>query len=457
MNDCGRQSGGSHMSKFFRILVPLFLSGAILASCNSGHKDSNESPLAEAPATPQPVPVTPAQPPLKVNEKSQQDKPTVVMISIDGFRADYLQKFNPPNLNAMAATGVVAKGLIPSFPTLTFPNHITLVTGRYPGNHGIVGNKFFDKKRSEYYEMGQPSANDGTWYKSDAIWTIAEKNGMISATYFWVGSEAKIAGIDPTYFEKYDHQMPNAKRIDKVIEWLKLPKENRPHFITLYFAEVDDMGHQFGPDAKETRTAVLGLDSEIGRLKAFVDKSFSDVQFVVVSDHGMMDIKETIDLSSAKNLMNMKDSGRGAVVYFYGKDQQQIEAAYNELLVLQKNNPGKFNFYRASELKPEWHLNDVDRRGDLIVVGEPGVYLGFTRDPQKPFGTSTKATHGWDAANTPELNGLFIANGSLIKKSKVINAFSNVNVFSLVTNILQLNMVNATDSDPSVLQPILVQ
>lgn len=448
-----------------RLLLSLVFASFIVVGCQSSkdNSSSGDSTLVLTPAplpapvpTPAPAPA-PAQVP-RVNDKAHLDKPTVIMVSIDGFSAEYLKKYSPPNLLAMAKSGVVSKGLIPSFPTLTFPNHVTLVTGRYPGNHGIVGNTFYDKKRNEFYEIAKPSSSyDGTWYKSEPLWAAAENSGMLSATYFWVGSEAKIGGIDPTYFEKYDHAVPNAKRVDKVIEWLNMPQETRPHFITLYFAEVDDMGHKFGPNTKETETAILGIDAELGRLKAYADKKYSDVQMIIVSDHGMVDIKHTVDLSSATTLMKMKDSGRGALVYFYADDQQQIEAGYNELLMIQKNNPGKFQIYRASELKPEWHLNDVDRRGDLIVVGEPGVYIGFTRDPKKPFGTSSKATHGWDAVNTPELNGLFIATGSMIKSGKVLEPFVNVNVYPLVINLLQIITVAQTDSDFSVLQPILVK
>ncbi|MGZ5279059.1 MAG: alkaline phosphatase family protein, partial [Pseudobdellovibrionaceae bacterium] len=228
-----------------------------------------------------------------------------------------------------------------------------------------------------------------------------------------------------------------------------------PHFISLYFSDVDSMGHKHGPDAEETKKSVLDIDQELGRLKAFIAKSGLPVQVVAVSDHGMKSIDETVDLSSAKSLMQMKDSGRGAIVYFYSDDTALIESAYKEVKQLQTQSPGKFRIYKAKDLPKRWQMDDVDRRGDLIVVGEPGVYVGFKRTENGSVSSSNKATHGWDVQQTPEMLGLFIANGSAFKRGLTIPAFDNVHVYPMVMGILGLKTTVANDSNSAVLKPIL--
>lgn len=424
-------------SKMSQTLLSLLLIASFAVSCQSGSS-------------------TPAQ--TGNNAERVLTKPIVVMISIDGFRHDYLDKYQPPTLLAWAKEGVRAKGIIPSFPTLTFPNHISLITGRRPGHHGIVGNAFYDEARKQGYTMADKAAvNDGSWYRGEPIWVAAERNGMRAATFFWVGSEAKIGGVDPTYLMKpYSDNVPNAQRVDQVTEWLSLPEERKPHFISLYFSEVDSMGHKFGPESEETKKAVLTIDAELGRLKAFIDRSGAAVQVVVVSDHGMKLIKETVDLSAAESLMKMKDSGRGALTYFYSDDEALIEKAYQEVKAIQAKTPGKFQVYKPKELPVRWAMEDVDRRGDLIVVGEPGVYIGFKRSFETGnVGSSNKATHGWDVASSEDLQGLFIASGSLFKRGLRIPAFDNVHVYPLVMHVLDLKSQESHDGDLKVLQPIL--
>ena len=392
---------------------------------------------------------------VRINADSQISKPTVILISIDGFRSDYLDLYKPTTLLAWAKDGVRSEGLVPSFPTLTFPNHVSIITGLRPGNHGIVGNKFYDEKRKQYYSMGDTATvNDGSWYHGEPLWTAAEKQGMLSATCFWVGSEAKIGGIDPTYLKKYDGRVSNDQRVKWVTEWLSLPEDRRPHFINLYFSDVDSAGHKFGPRAEETKQAVLSVDKSLFQLKSYIEKNNLDVQIIVVSDHGMKTVDKTIDISSVikTSLKGFNYSGRGALVTFYSDDESAIEKAYQDL----KNIPGEFSVYKASEYPERWALNDRDRRGDIIVLGDPGVYIGFQEGfLAQDIGTSSIATHGWDAKNTKELNGLFIANGSEFKKSLTIPAIDNVHVYPLIMNILKLETTGLIDGKLEVLKPIL--
>lgn len=440
---------------YLRNLLALALSVSLLTSCMSDGGGSPRENKNEGNGEREVV--ESSEPNITVNPQTENasihlSKPIVIMISIDGFRADYMKKYQPPTLMAWAREGVQADGLVPSFPTLTFPNHVTLVTGRRPGNHGIVGNFFYDEKRKEHYRMSEgESTDDGSWYRGEPIWTVAEKAGMLSATFFWVGSEAKIGGVDPTYMAHYNGKVTNERRIQTVIEWLKLPEARRPHFIALYFSDVDSAGHKYGPDASETKKAVLAIDKDLSELKKAIDKSQLPVQVILVSDHGMKTITHTVDISSAKSLRGMETTGKGAVAAFYSDDQAAIDRAFEEI----KQVPGPFKVYRGTELPAHWALNDEDRRGDIVVVGDPGAYIGFLDFAPTGVGSSNKATHGWDAQGTKELDGLFIASGSMFKKGQKIRSFDNVHIYPLVLQMLGLTAQEAHDGDINELRGIL--
>src|SRR5580704_15403881 len=189
------------------------------------------------------------------NSAAQQAKHYVVLVSLDGFRYDYATKYGAKNLQAMAARGATAPdGMIPSYPSLTFPNHYTLVTGLYPDHHGIVANSFYDPARKERYSYSNPqSTGDGSWYSGTPLWVLAEQQGMRAACFFWPSSDAEIQGKRPTYYlDPYDDKFPDEKRVQQVLAWLQLPPETRPHCITLYYANTDHAGHSYGREAPET-------------------------------------------------------------------------------------------------------------------------------------------------------------------------------------------------------------
>src|SRR5271163_3928590 len=175
----------------------------------------------------------------------------VILVSLDGFRYDYAKKYDAKNLQALAAAGATAPdGMLPAYPSLTFPNHLTLATGLYPEHHGIVANSFYDPSRDATYVYTRPATNaDGSWYSGTPLWVLAEQQGMRSACLFWPGSEAEIQGKRPSYYLHYDDKFDDEKRIDIVVAWLKLPPALRPHFITLYYPNVDHAGHAYGPDS----------------------------------------------------------------------------------------------------------------------------------------------------------------------------------------------------------------
>ena len=185
-----------------------------------------------------------------VNTPEQREKPYLILVSLDGFRADYLDRFRLPNLGRVMKRGARAKWMNPVFPSLTFPNHYSLVTGLHPEKHGIVGNSFYDPARRQRYAMHEGAAvTDGTWYRGEPIWVTAETQGMVAACYFWPGSEAAINGVRPTFFMPYDEDTPNDERVKRTLDWLRLPADRRPHVITLYFSELDTASHRNALDS----------------------------------------------------------------------------------------------------------------------------------------------------------------------------------------------------------------
>ncbi len=388
----------------------------------------------------------------KSNAPEHIKKPIVVMISIDGFRNDYLDKYKPKNLIKLAKEGASAQGIIPSFPTLTFPNHMTLVTGMAPGRHGIVSNFFYDRKRKAAYGMNDSNTvNDGTWYRGEPLWAVAEKSGMLAATCFWVGSEAKIGGIDPTFVRPYDGTVANLARAEQVIEWLKNPELNRPHFISLYFSDVDSAGHKFGPDSHQVEEAVHNIDAAIGALVDWTDQSQLAIQYVIVSDHGMLPIKEQIDITPLADLSTFNMYERGPTAQLYANDPTKIEETYQALKKAERN----FRVYRQKDLPADWKYVDVDRAGDIVIVADQGYYMYRSESFNNTApGTTSVASHGWDP-KVEAMKGLFIARGSMIQKGFKIPAFKNTDVYPLVLNILGLKSAVVNDSNPNVLKPII--
>lgn len=441
-------------SKSVSILVSL-LFALTLIGCDqsSGHKPAQ--PLSDGPKVFE-IPTEPSIISQQQLDLFKDKKKVVMMISIDGFRYDYLKNLEVPNLKKLVQNGVVADGMVPSFPSLTFPNHISLVTGRTPGHHGIVSNTFYDRNRKETYSMGDgDTVNDGSWYKGEPIWTVLEQVGIKTATCFWVGSEAKINGIDPTYIYPYDGKVTNLKRAEKVIEWLKLPDPDRPQFITLYFSDVDSAGHSYGPDSKQVAEAATEIDAAIGNIIDYAKKAGLDMQYIVVSDHGMNVIEtQRVSLYEAADLRDVTITEKGATTQIYSENAALINKVYTDL----KKNQNHYTVYRRGEVPARWKFDDPNRVGDLVVVADFPYYIDTQKsflpmndDVQKQIGRST---HGWDPSNT-NMHALFIAQGSFFKSNLKIARFDNVNVYPMVLDLFGVQQSLKIDGDASVLAPII--
>ncbi len=367
------------------------------------------------------------------NKPAQQRKPYVVLVSLDGFRYDYPARYGAVHLQAMAKGGVTAPdGMLPSFPSLTFPNHYTLVTGLYPEHHGIVGNSFFDPTRKETYSYTRSETNsDGSWYGGVPLWSLAESQGMRTACLFWPGSEAKIAGFRPSFYLKFNDGLDDRARLDQVLAWLQLPPAERPHFITLYYSNTDHAGHAFGPDSAQEREAVAHVDGLMGELEERLKGTGLPVDLIVVADHGMVRLDPTpVDLSQHADLAGVKTVGS----LLYPGDDAGAARLEAEFLA---HPSAEFKAYRRAEMPAQLHFDTNAREGDPVVVPTgPFVLLPEARAGGAPL--QVHGSHGFDPHLMPEMKALFVAEGPDFARGKRLKTFENVDVFPLVAQILGL-------------------
>jgi predicted AlkP superfamily pyrophosphatase or phosphodiesterase len=384
------------------------------------------------------------------NAAAQQAKPYVVLVSLDGFRYDYVKKDAAPNIAALAARGASAPdGMIPSYPSTTFPNHLALITGLYPEHHGIVANIFYDPARQQRYAYGDLAVvQDGSWYGGVPLWSLAEQNQMRAACYFWPGSEAEIAGKRPSYYLKFDPLVPNDERIEQVLAWLRLPPAERPHFITLYMADVDGAGHEHGPASKETADAVKLVDAEVGKLIAGLDALHLPVDLFVLADHGMERTRGSwITLDQLADLSQFKSAGP----LIYAPTAADAEKAYQSL----KGASDRFKVYRRSDVPLNLHYDSNPRAGDPIVIAS-GPFSIRARAPAagEPDRPPSLGTHGYDPRLLPSMKALFVATGPDIRAGVTVEPFENVNLYPLIAQILGLP-VGRIDGDLKVLESVL--
>lgn len=379
--------------------------------------------------------------PGRVNGPAQQQQPYVLLISADGFRYDYAVKYNARHLLELAGRGVQASSMLPSFPSLTFPNHYTIATGLYPAHHGLVDNNFYDPARDRKYSMSnRKEVYDSSWYGGTPLWVLAEQQQMLSASFYWVGSEVAIKGIRPTYYYYYSEKIPIGERIAAVKKWLQLPPERRPHFISFYFPEVDHEGHDYGPDSKEVEEAVHFVDNSIGQLQAMLDSLALPVNVIFLSDHGMaaVDTVNTLTLPRI-DTTRLTMSPSDVLVHIYAKDPSYIQAAYQEL----KAGANDYDVYLSGEMPARWHYGGADDRykrvGDIVLVPRfPKIFAWGTR-------RRYPGRHGYDPKPVKKMHASFMAWGPAFRQGKKIRSFENVQVYQVVTDLLHLKVEEPVD------------
>ncbi len=389
--------------------------------------------------------------PGRKNAAGQINKPYVILISADGFRYDYAEKYKAANLLRLRNSGVKAKSMLPVYPSVTFPNHYSIATGLYPAHHGLVYNQFYDRSRKAGYSIGnRKTVEDGTWYGGTPLWVLAEQQGMISASYYFVGTEAAIQKTYPTYWYRFGEDTDINYRINKVVDWLKLPEEIRPHLITFYISNVDHDGHMFGPDAPQTEAAVQFVDKAVGSMVEKVNALGLPVNFIFLSDHGMA----AVDTVTRINIAAMIDTSRfimrggNTSLHLYAKDTADIEPTYQLL----KKKADFFTPYLRAEIPAKWHFSKADDRFDRI--GDIFIAPQYPKVLSSKMGRISPGAHGFDPA-IKKMHASFYAWGPQIKKRITIPSFENIHVYPLVCQLLGLRYTEAIDGDPAVLDNII--
>ncbi len=366
------------------------------------------------------------------NESAIVDRPYVVMLSMDGFRWDYTDITNTPNFDKIEQNGVRAE-MQASFPTKTFPNHYTIATGLYPDHHGIVNNTFWDPQRKTLYKISDRSkVQDGYYYGGEPIWVTAEKQNVKAASYFWVGSEAKIDGYYPSIWKVYDHHFPFYQRADSVIAWLQLPENKRPHMITWYVSQPDSYGHKFGPKSQEIKDTIAGLDKLLGY---FMDKLSkldiaNKVNVIVTADHGMEEIRHERSISLSDYISSS---------WVYGMDGGNptyniwVKAAYKDSVENALSKIPHIKYYTSTTIPARMHYMTNERCGDFVATADSSWALFSNNIPNFTVG----GTHGYDNSIS-NMDAIFYAYGPAFKEHYHNPKFENVDIYNIICSILKL-------------------
>lgn len=355
-------------------------------------------------------------------------KPVTILISIDGFRADYLDRGITPNLSRLAAEGARGK-LRPSFPTKTFPNHYAIVTGKRPDNNGITGNNMLDPRRPGVkFSLGDPKqALDPFWWdEAEPAWITAGKAGVRSATMFWPGSEVAIHEVRPPDWLRYDEHVGYAQRVNTVLDWMRRPADIRPAFATLYFEAVDGAGHEFGPDSAEVNAAISNVDARIGDLVAGLAAMGQPAQIIVVADHGMRAIDESrviqlADMIDLPSIIAVETGPYAAIEPAAGTDDRVAKA------LLKPHDHMTCN--RREELPKRLHYGRNPRVAAIICIAEPGwsILAGPPTWPVKG------GAHGYDNQD-PQMLALFVASNAGL--SGDVGIIDNIEIYPLLMELV---------------------
>jgi predicted AlkP superfamily pyrophosphatase or phosphodiesterase len=381
----------------------------------------------------------------------QRPEPILVLVSFDGWRWDYIDRARVPNLQALAARGVRARGLIPSFPSTTFPSHYTMVTGLHPEHHGIISNVMVEPGFPERFTMSSDTARDARWWGGEPLWVTGIRQGRRAASMFWPGSEAPIGAIRPTAWRPFDDNVPNADRVTQVLDWLALPAQERPSFVTLYFSEVDTAGHDYGPDSRQVLEAAGRLDEALGQLQSGIQELglLDRTTLVIVSDHGMSQLSDrrvvflddyidvsTLDVIEWSPLLQLTPRS-GSVDEVY----RALKGRHRALTV-----------HKRETVPARLHYRDNRRIQPIIGLADDGWTITTRRrlaaaraDGDRPVGA-----HGYDP-KFRSMHGLFVAAGPRIAQRKAASEFQSVHIYNFLCAVLGLEPA-ANDGDPRVTQ-----
>jgi len=355
----------------------------------------------------------------------------VVLVSMDGFRWDYEKQFNLPNLKQIAKEGAHAKSMKPSYPSKTFPNHYSIVTGLYPDHHGIINNVFYDATLNQSFSLSSNAKNDSRFYGGNPIWNVAEQQGLKTASFFWPGSD--LDKRRPSYYKNYDSKIPYEARIDTVLKWLQLPEKQRPHLVTLYFDEPDHTGHNFGPLSPENKKMVIKMDSIMGELSRRLDHLAigKQINLIIVSDHGMTDISNDKKVAV---LDYLKPEWLGYKDVINPIMSLQAKTGYQDSIAIALKKVPNIKFWKSSEVPKRLHYGTNPRVHDFVIEADKGYSLVSKESIHIKGGT-----HGYDN-NEKDMHAIFYAKGPAFKVDKKVKTFQNVSVYPLIAHILGLKI-----------------
>lgn len=358
----------------------------------------------------------------------------VILVSIDGFRADYLDRGLTPTLAALAADGVRADAMKPSFPTLTFPNHYTLVTGLYPDHHGIVNNRMVDPVSGKtFVYKDADSIADPAWWGGEPLWVSVEKQGRHAATMFWPGSDVAIDGVRPSRWLRFNGTLTLDQRVDQLLKWTELPGDARPSFYTLYLEPVDHAGHEDGPASPEVNAAMRDVDTALARLVEGLKAQglFDHTNLVIVSDHGMTGTAPDRQIH-LDDLVNLDDAGYVTGGILAGMNPKPSDAAAIERAILAPHD--HMRCWRKSDVPARLHYGTNPRVPALLCLADDGWTITTHADAAKRKHFSL-GEHGYDN-DDPNMRALFIAHGPAFKRGLRVPEFDNVDVYPLLAHLL---------------------
>jgi predicted AlkP superfamily pyrophosphatase or phosphodiesterase len=361
-------------------------------------------------------------------------KPPLILISIDGFRADYIARGRTPVLARLAREGVwAAQGMRPSFPSVTFPNHYTLVTGRVPDHHGIVANTMEDpaiQPDSHFSLHDYAAVSDPRWWaQATPIWVSAERQHLRAGTMFWPGSEAPIDGVRPELWAHFDGAVTADQRVDIVLDWMDAAPDKRPAFVTLYFNAVDSQGHAHGPDSPEVDAALAETDAAVGRLIEGLQRRGLAANLVIVADHGMAAVSpdRVVYLDDATDMAGAELIDSGAVA-----GVKPASAAQAAALV---GRHGHATCWLKADIPARLRYGTNPRVPPLVCLADVGWLVTTRAEAAAHAGHALAGEHGYDPAS-PRMAALFIAHGPAFRRGLEVAPFDNVDVYPLLTDVL---------------------
>jgi len=361
----------------------------------------------------------------------------LLLIGVDGFRSDFLERHKAPRLAEFARAGVSASALIPCFPSTTFPNFYSIATGLRPEEHGVLEMDFHDPATGKrFYYRDADSVADPMWWKGTPIWIAAENAGLRTAAYFWPGTDVAIGGRRPTWFFPYNPRTRRDQKVRQVLEWLRLPVGERPRLVTVYFSDVDSAAHRFGPNAAETAKAAAEVDASIGELLDGLKSVRPEVNVVIVSDHGQSRVERSIDLTPLADFSGFKVSNGLSITQLYSNDAALVDRTYQAL----KNKSPDWTVYRRAEIPKHLRYSANPRIGDLVILPN-GPYMIGVRDPIPDL----RGMHGYDPSRFPEMHGILFAAGPGFRPGARTGAVENTLLYAMFERLLGLRATKPLD------------